>query len=215
MQQGCSRSWFRSDRVERTSKGGEPFVGPDEDPMMPNSANVSSVFLLSSMVTVLVIIIWGLNARLVHRRQRARLAHDGVQEAAILVRQGFHPSLVRVYAHEPVRLTFHRSDDRPYMAHVHLEEPSLSRFLPLHASSTMVFTPQTTGRFLFTCDEGRYCGHLIVDTQSRFATRRCWLLPDSAHRRASGATDCCHPQAVDPRPAISARGAADRLLTES
>jgi Cu+-exporting ATPase len=155
-----------------------------EEPDMPLSTDFWSVFLLASSVIVILIVTWSLNARTVHQRQRARLARDGVQEVDILVKEGFHPDLVRVRAHEPVRLTFRRSEDEPYTAHVHLEEPSLTRFLPLDASSTVIFTPQTAGRFLFTCDEGRYRGHLVVETTKKVTTPRSPVQRDTAQRRA-------------------------------
>jgi plastocyanin domain-containing protein len=153
---------------------------------MPFAADVSSVFLIASIVAVLVIVTWSANARDIHQRQRARLAGDGVQEVEILVHEGFHPNLVRVRAHVPVRLTFRRSEDRPYTAHVHLEEPSLSRFLPLDATSTMIFTPRTAGHFLFTCDEGRYRGHLVVESPRKFSMRHLPAHRETTHQRAPG-----------------------------
>lgn len=95
--------------------------------------------------------------------ERARLATDGVQEVTIRVRNGYHPNTIRVRAGSPVRLIFQREDDNPCAARVYLSEPPLSRSLAPFAATTVAFTPRQVGDHLFTCEEGRFRGHLIIE----------------------------------------------------
>lgn len=96
------------------------------------------------------------------QRHWARLAADGVQEITILVRNGYHPATVRVRACCPVRLVFDRREDDPCSARVFFAEPALSRRLAPFAKTRVTFTPRRVGEHLFTCEEGRFRGHLVV-----------------------------------------------------
>jgi plastocyanin domain-containing protein len=96
------------------------------------------------------------------QRHWARLAQDGVQEATILVRNGYHPDTVRVRAGHPVRLVFDRQEEDPCSDRVFLSEPALNRHLAPFAKTLVTFTPHRVGVHLFTCEEGRFLGHLVV-----------------------------------------------------
>ena len=93
----------------------------------------------------------------------AGVATDGAQEVTIRVRDGYHPDTIRVRAGCPVRLIFQRENDDPCAARVYLSEPPLSRPLTPFAATTVTFTPRQVGDHLFTCEEGRFRGHLIVE----------------------------------------------------
>jgi hypothetical protein len=108
-------------------------------------------------------------------RRVVMLTTDGFQEATIVVRNGYHPETIRVRAGQPVRLVFQRLDDRPCSSRVYLAEPPLSRYLPPFVATAIVFTPSRIGTFLFTCEEGRYRGRIIVEPH----TRPSRLLQDS------------------------------------
>ena len=101
------------------------------------------------------------------RMASARIAADGVQVVEVLVRAGYHPATIRVRAGRPVRLLLRRDEDDPCSAGINLTEPPLRRRLPAFATTVIAFTPKKTGNHLFTCEEGRYRGHLIVEPPSR------------------------------------------------
>ena len=127
---------------------------------------------LASTIAVLGSIVGALLARNGRRRfpgWRTGLPErvDGsVQEVAVRVQGGFHPSTIRVRAGRPVRLVFQRVDDDPCLARVFLSEPPLTRRLPPFAATTVTITPRQVGDHLFTCEEGRFRGHLIVEAES-------------------------------------------------
>ncbi|MCC6790047.1 MAG: cupredoxin domain-containing protein [Thermomicrobiales bacterium] len=104
--------------------------------------------------------------RVCARRGRSlsgRIARDGVREVEILVRGGFHPASIRVCQGERVRLLFRRAEDVPCTGRVYLMEPRTSRVLPAFATTALTFVADTAGRHLFTCEEGRHRGHLLVE----------------------------------------------------
>ncbi len=97
------------------------------------------------------------------RRPCAKLNSDGLQEATVLVRNGYHPDTIRIQAGRPVRLVFQRAEDNSCTSRVYLAEPRISRYLPPFTATAIVFTPTLVGTHLFTCEEGRHRGHLIVE----------------------------------------------------
>lgn len=120
--------------------------------------------IVSSVGAFVSVLLFRLADRCGRGRQRgwARLAADGVQEATILVRNGYHPATVRVQAGLPVRLVFDRQEDVPCSARVFLSEPALCRNLAPFAKTAVTFTPRRAGHHLFTCEEGRFRGYLVV-----------------------------------------------------
>lgn len=64
------------------------------------------------------------------RRPCAKLNSDGLQEATVLVRNGYHPDTIRIRAGRPVRLVFQRAEDNSCTSRVYLAEPPISRYLP-------------------------------------------------------------------------------------
>ena len=97
------------------------------------------------------------------RRPCAKLNSDGLQEATVLVRNGYHPDTIRIRAGRPVRLVFQRAEDNSWTSRVYLAEPPISRYLPPFMATAIVFTPTLVGTHLFTCEEGRHRGRLIVE----------------------------------------------------
>lgn len=87
---------------------------------------------------------------------------DGVHEVTIVVHEGYHPNRIRVRAGTPVRIVFDRQEADPCSARVFFSEPRIDRALAPHAATTVNFTPERVGDHLFTCEEGRFRGHLIV-----------------------------------------------------
>lgn len=119
------------------------------------------IVALGAIVSALLIR-FGIRSGVGHHRPWAKLAADGVQEARILVRDGYHPATIRVHAGCPVRLVFDRQEEDPCSARVFLSEPALNRHLAPFAKTCLTFTPERVGDHLFTCEEGRFRGHLVV-----------------------------------------------------
>lgn len=121
--------------------------------------------LLAALIAVAGIALWR-RRRLSDGWRRggtpAGMTADGVQEVAIVVRAGYHPNRIRVRAGMPVRIVFHRQEADPCTDRVFFSEPRIDRMLAPYAATTVAFTPERAGSYLFTCEEGRFRGHLIV-----------------------------------------------------
>ncbi len=101
------------------------------------------------------------------RNASAHLTRDGFQVVEVQVRDGYHPAKICLQAGQPTRLVFRRDEDDPCSAGIYLTEPPIQRHLPAFAATTITFTPEKSGNHLFTCDEGRHRGYLIVKPSSR------------------------------------------------
>lgn len=96
------------------------------------------------------------------RPQRAQLAPDGMQEASIVIRQRYRPSVIVASCGVPIRLNFTRDEENPCSEKVIFPDFGISRSLPAHRTTTIVLTPRREGEFLFTCAMGMYQGTVVV-----------------------------------------------------
>lgn len=101
------------------------------------------------------------------RPQRARPTPDGGQEARIVVRQRYRPSVIVARRGVPLRLEFIRDEDNPCSQKVILPDFGISRTLPAHRTTAIELMPQHEGEFLFTCAMGMYQGTIVVSVQPR------------------------------------------------
>jgi len=110
------------------------------------------------------------------RPQRAQLKSDGTQEASIVVRERYRPSVIVARCGVPLRLKFIRDEDNPCSQRVIFPDFGISRSLPAHRTTPVELVPQREGEFLFTCAMGMYQGTIVVTGQRRNALLR--LRPD-------------------------------------
>jgi plastocyanin domain-containing protein len=92
----------------------------------------------------------------------ATAATGGPQEARVLIRGGYNPSVIEVTAGRPVRLHFYRDETSPCSDTVILGEWGISRSLPAHETTDIEFTPTRPGRFEFTCGMNMLRGTIVV-----------------------------------------------------
>lgn len=119
------------------------------------------VSLLVVVSIVAVAVIWAeRHVRLGARRAR-RLA-DGTQEARVVVERGYHPSRIDLEAGIPATLRFERREDDPCTELLVSELWPSAHRLVVRGETEVRFTPQRSGRFVFTCGMGLYSGELFV-----------------------------------------------------
>lgn len=99
------------------------------------------------------------------RDKGVRLAETsrGLQEADILVKGGYTPSVLVARAGRPVRLTFVRQEASPCSEMVVFPDFERSAALPTGQRVAVEFTPQRPGRYEFTCQMGMLRGQLVVE----------------------------------------------------
>ena len=86
-------------------------------------------------------------------------------EAGILVKGKYTPSVIHVKVGEPVILHFYRDEDADCTNEVVFEDLGIRRRLPARETTTIVFTPTDTGEVGFSCGMGMVRGKLIVEKE--------------------------------------------------
>ncbi len=124
------------------------------------------LLVLSALVAILLI-----RSRS-RRRQRARLASDGVQEMEIVVLEGYNPNIAIVREGVPVRMKFTRLENSDCSSRVVFSDFKVDRRLAPYRTTTVEFLPTASGEYLFTSAMGMYRGKLIVEPAAR---RPRWL----------------------------------------
>jgi plastocyanin domain-containing protein len=87
---------------------------------------------------------------------------NGMQRITIRVEGGYDPSVIEVEAGRPVQLTFDRRENNPCSEEVVIGALGIRRDLPAFERTAVEFTPQTSGRYDFTCGMGMLHGTLVV-----------------------------------------------------
>ncbi len=95
-------------------------------------------------------------------RVAANLGESGVQEIKITVRGGYSPDVIVVRAGVPVRLNFYRDETASCSEEVVFGDFKIARHLPPYQTTTIEFTPDHAGEFIFTCGMSMLRGRLIV-----------------------------------------------------
>lgn len=125
------------------------------------------IIVLVAAVAVVGWIYWYFFA--VPRRATGTLAalKSGLQSLAVTVTGSYDPSVIRVRAGIPARLTFTRTDTNSCTEEVVLGDFGIRTFLPTGTPTPVEFTPRTPGRYDFHCGMGMVHGTLIVEEGQR------------------------------------------------
>ena len=94
---------------------------------------------------------------------RATTTQGGYQEAMILVKGGYTPSVVVVQHGRPVRLNFRREETTACSEMVLFGDFGKSAHLPQGQLVPIEFVPDKAGTFEFSCQMGMFRGKLVVE----------------------------------------------------
>ncbi|HEY0003583.1 MAG TPA: cupredoxin domain-containing protein [Pyrinomonadaceae bacterium] len=94
---------------------------------------------------------------------QANLDQSGVQEINITVRGGYSPDVIVVREGLPVRFNFYRDETNSCSEQVVFGDFHIARSLPAFKTTSIEFTPDKTGEFVFTCGMNMLRGKLIVE----------------------------------------------------
>ena len=86
----------------------------------------------------------------------------GVQRVQVTVRGGYSPNVVQVREGVSVEMEFDRQESGDCSARVVFPDLQVSAALPAHQRTTVRFTPQQSGSFLFACGMNMIQGTLVV-----------------------------------------------------
>jgi plastocyanin domain-containing protein len=96
-------------------------------------------------------------------RVAAEVAESGVQEVRITVRGGYSPDVIVVREGVPVRFDFYRDETDSCSEQVIFGDFGIARDLPAFQTTSIEFTPDQPGEFIFTCGMNMMRGKLIVE----------------------------------------------------
>ncbi len=96
------------------------------------------------------------------KSQQAAL-NQGLQELTINVNGGYSPDRITVKSGQPVRLNFFRQDPSSCLEKVLLPDFHIAQDLPLNRVTSVEFTPEKPGQYLFTCGMNMFRG--VVEAQ--------------------------------------------------
>ena len=97
------------------------------------------------------------------RQVRAAAGASGVQEVTVRVKGGYEPNVIVVRKGQPVRLDFYRDETASCSDTVVFGDFGISRSLPAFKTTSVEFTPDKAGEFIFTCGMNMLRGRLIVE----------------------------------------------------
>lgn len=97
------------------------------------------------------------------KSHKAIAAGGGIQEVTVTVDGGYEPSRIVVQAGQPVRLNFHRKDASSCLEKVLIPDFRIAADLPLNAVTSVEFTPEKAGNYVFTCGMNMFRGKLDVE----------------------------------------------------
>lgn len=96
-------------------------------------------------------------------KSRKAVAAGGLQEVTVTVDGGYEPSQIVVQVRQPVRLNFDRKDPNRCLEEVRFPDFHIAQELPLNQTTAIEFTPNTPGRYEFTCGMNMFRG--VVEVQ--------------------------------------------------
>ena len=150
---------------------------------------VSSIDIIVVVVAVLVIagLAWYFFAP---RRARAAAVSGGVQRVQVTIRGGYSPSVIQVRQGIPVEIEFDRQETGDCSSRVVFPDLHLSAALPAHQRTTVRFTPQQAGSFLFACGMNMIHGTLVVTPNGQAAPPHAPEQPDTAAPGSAASGSC-------------------------
>jgi plastocyanin domain-containing protein len=118
--------------------------------------------LLGGIVTIGLILWYFFGER---QKATATVGASGIQEIHVTVKGGYSPDTIQVRAGQPVRLNFFRDETSACSEQVVFGDFGIARDLPAHKTTSIEFTPDRSGEYVFTCGMNMLRGKLIVQPQ--------------------------------------------------
>ena len=121
----------------------------------------------------------------------------GVQRVQVTIRGGYTPSVIQVRQGIPVEIEFDRQETGDCSSRVVFPDLHLSAALPAHQRTTVRFTPQQAGSFLFACGMNMIHGTLVVTPNGQAAPPHEPEQPDTAAPGSARADRAAEPAAAE------------------
>ncbi|MBD2240078.1 cupredoxin domain-containing protein [Aulosira sp. FACHB-113] len=96
------------------------------------------------------------------KSHKAVATDENIQEVTVTVDGGYDPSRIVVQAGKPVQLKFARTDPSSCLEKVLIPDFRIAADLPLNQVTTVEFTPEQPGEYIFTCGMNMFRGAIAV-----------------------------------------------------
>lgn len=93
----------------------------------------------------------------------AELKERGIQEVKVTVKGGYTPDVIVVKKNLPVRINFYRDETAECSDTIVFGDFNIRKPLPAFKITTIEFTPEKPGEYIFTCGMGMMKGKLVVE----------------------------------------------------
>ncbi len=123
--------------------------------------DTTEIFVLVSAVALIAFIIWYFFGE--REAVSASVSDSGVQEIKVTVKGGYSPDLIVVKQGAPVKLDFYRDETTSCTEQVIFGDFGIARDLPAFRTTSIEFTPDKAGEFIFACGMNMVRGKLIVE----------------------------------------------------
>jgi plastocyanin domain-containing protein len=121
----------------------------------------AEIFVLIGSLFVSVAILWYFFGE--RERVAAGLTQSGVQQVKVTVKGGYSPDVIVVRRGIPVRLDFYRDETASCTDQVIFGDFGIARDLPAYETTSIEFTPDQAGEFVFACGMNMVRGKLVVE----------------------------------------------------
>jgi plastocyanin domain-containing protein len=122
--------------------------------------DTTEIFVVVGAVALIALVLWYFFGP--RERTAAQITESGVQQIGITIKGGYSPDVIVVKQGVPVRLDFYRDETTSCSDKVIFGDFGIARDLPAFRTTSVEFTPDKVGEFVFTCGMNMLRGKLIV-----------------------------------------------------
>lgn len=119
------------------------------------------LFVLVGALVLIAAILWYFFGE--RERIAASVTESGVQQIKVTVKGGYSPDVIVVKEGIPVRLDFYRDETASCTDQVIFGDFGIARDLPAFQTTSIEFTPDKAGEFVFACGMNMVRGKLVVE----------------------------------------------------
>ncbi len=125
--------------------------------------DTTEIFVLVAAAALIAFVLWYFFGE--REAVAASVTDGGVQEIKVTVKGGYSPDVIVVKQGLPVKLDFYRDETASCTEQVIFGDFGIARDLPSFRTTSIEFTPDKVGEFIFACGMNMVRGKLVVEPQ--------------------------------------------------
>ncbi len=125
--------------------------------------DTAEIFVIVGAAALIAFVLWYFFGE--REAVAASVTDGGVQEIKVTVKGGYSPDVIVVKQGLPVKLDFYRDETASCTEQVIFGDFGIARDLPAFRTTSIEFTPDKVGEFIFACGMNMVRGKLVVEPQ--------------------------------------------------